>query len=494
MELKETACTIRVPKTVCKESEERAVDMDLVLPDYCPDVTAVLKCTMQPLITSGSQSGDRYNVDGVVKIRILYVSEDRTNIHCYETSQPFHAGFRCTPAQHYHVDIKQDYVHCRANSPKRIGVHGAFRVLLHAVGEGAVSVYQDPCCRGIYCQEETVHTTVPVSETAKTFLLDETIHLGINAERVLYVDFIPTACERKILTNKVILKGCVSCKIVAVQNKELHTILQEIPFSQILDINGLNEEFLCEAKVAMSEYEYRLEHTENGSAVLLINAKLNACVRCSCRESADVVIDAYSVEHPLICETTPLKFEECQSGETVRKTFQEYTSLPEGVVTAEDQWAELKTFEIQQEEDRKYMACCILLCLIGRDRDGHIGYYERTIDYKIPCEDDHTHADMKLIGVSCTVQNDRMRVSVDAECKIDTISSKTIPVVTHTLLDTKQSFTRNGASIRIVYAEKGERLWDIAKMHHACVQDIRTENDLSDDCIQTPSMLMIPIM
>ncbi len=494
MDLKDSKRMIRIPKTICKEFEERAVDMDIVLPDYCPDVTAILKCIMQPIVTSRHQSGDRYTVDGTVKLRVLYLTEDRAAVHCYESTQPFSAGFRCAGATHYKLEVKNDYVNCRAISPRRMDIHGAFRVYLTAVGEGSTSVFEDPCKRDVFCQKEEVFTTVPLSENEKTLVVDETINLGMQADALLYSDLTVASCERKILTNKAIIKGVLLFKAVFSKDAQLHHTLQELPFSQIVDVDGLSDELVCEADVSIGEHECYLQQNESGASLLFINCKLSACVRCSRRESASVVLDAYSVEQPLVCETTPLQLYDRSMSASARTTFQEFTTLPDTLVSIEDQWGEMKAYEIREDENGKRICCCILVCIIGRDSDGQLGYYERTIDCSTPCDGGVHTAHVRLIGVGCAINGNQIRVQADTEVVSEYASTTFMTVVSDVAVDPKQSFTRPSAAIRIVYACEGETLWDIAKAHHSSVEDIRAENDLTDEYLHAATMLMIPMI
>ena len=60
---------IAVCDTVFDDCDERPVDSDFVLPDYCPDIAAVLKCTLEPVIQNKQLSGDRVSADGVAFLR-----------------------------------------------------------------------------------------------------------------------------------------------------------------------------------------------------------------------------------------------------------------------------------------------------------------------------------------------------------------------------------------------------------------------------------------
>ena len=62
----------QLTKEVCKTSEvilegtkEVPVDLDLTLPDYCPDIEKLLKCRLSPSVTSKSISGSHAAVSAV---------------------------------------------------------------------------------------------------------------------------------------------------------------------------------------------------------------------------------------------------------------------------------------------------------------------------------------------------------------------------------------------------------------------------------------------
>lgn len=494
MDMKESRRTIRVPKTVCKETEERPIDLDIVFPDYYPDVTAILKCVMQPSVYTGYQSGDRYTVDGAVKIRILYLSEDRREIYCYEAIQPFSAVFRCEGAVHYKAETKNDYLNCRAVGPKRVDVHGAFRVCLTAIGEGTFEVFEDPCLQGVHCKKKTIGTTVPVCENEKAIVVDEVLVLGMQADEWLYADVTVASCECKVLTNKAILKGTLSLKGVCKKETETHTVLREIPFSQIVDADGLSETALCETEVRVCECDCHLQQNEAGASVLYVSCKLNSYLRCSCREETTVVLDAYSVDHAVLCRYTGFQSEDRSQVTASRMTLQEYITLPEHCVSIDDQWGRLQSCELCCDENGTYLTCCVLVCMLTRDSDGQVACYERTVDCRVSCDPHAHHASARLIDVQCAVNGDKVRVQMDAEITQEYACVTSVDVVTQAVNDTAQVYVRPSGAIRIVYAEQGDSVWEIAKAHHSSVDEICAENDLNDEYIPAPTMLMIPML
>ena len=65
--------TVAVLDTVA----EQLADVDLTLPDYCPDIEKILKCTLIPKIQTRTLSGGQLQIDGncVVNVLMLTVSK-----------------------------------------------------------------------------------------------------------------------------------------------------------------------------------------------------------------------------------------------------------------------------------------------------------------------------------------------------------------------------------------------------------------------------------
>ena len=50
---------------------QQLVDVDLTLPDYCPDIQKILKCMMTPKIFTKNISGGQLQIDGTTEARKL---------------------------------------------------------------------------------------------------------------------------------------------------------------------------------------------------------------------------------------------------------------------------------------------------------------------------------------------------------------------------------------------------------------------------------------
>ena len=153
MELKTANRRIEWVHTRCREVDERPIDADILLPDFLPEIAAVLTCSVTPMIQTRRVSGDRVSADGTATIRVWYLDEERRCVRSFETSQPFSSSFTIKELDSrdtVFLRAKPHYVNCRATGPRRLDVHGAFGVYLEVVGTKEIDVLGDACGDGVH--------------------------------------------------------------------------------------------------------------------------------------------------------------------------------------------------------------------------------------------------------------------------------------------------------------------------------------------------------
>ena len=168
-------------ETVFEGSAEQPVDLELSLPDYCPDVERILKCRICPGISSGSITGDRLDVDGNVTIRLYYLDSKKQAVRLCEHTSPFSCSFtlrNADPECISRIRLRTGYLNCRAVSPRKLDIHGAFTVMASVYKPG-----EKQYCTGIEgddIQQQT-HSEL-VSElkgcARQQFSLSEVLDIG----------------------------------------------------------------------------------------------------------------------------------------------------------------------------------------------------------------------------------------------------------------------------------------------------------------------------
>lgn len=506
MDFHVTPTALSVCETLADAFSEQPVDGDFVLPDYCPDMAAVLKCTLTPVVQSRQTSTDRLLADGTVQIQVLYLDEERRCPRRCEFSQPFSASFPLSAPPDgalIRLCARTDYVNCRAVSPRRLDVHGAFTLKLRVTAareQPALSAVEG---EGVYTRRTLLHSTVPAAAAEKPFTLSEVLEPegARPAEMMLRCAVTPLVTECKVLMNKAILKGTLLVQALYVTNAgtgETETAQGEIPFSQILDMEGLTEEWLCDTDVTVLSQEVQMAAAPGGeSGRLEVNVKLLAALYGWRDVRAEVVCDAYSAHCPLVCESVPVNTacltEVRRDERTVRQSFE----LPsETVQDVLDVWCEVSGAGMSGEENALTLDGRLLWCLLTRDNNGTVSYYERAESFSLPYEDggrdDAPDVRVKSAAASSGGAG-RLELRADLAVARRCVRHEACTVLGAVTADEGAPYPPDRAGLKICYARAGESLWEIARRCRTSVEAVMEENHLTGETLSADTMLLIPL-
>jgi len=134
MELQHTTQSVGSLETVYDGKLEQAVDGDITLPEYCPDILRILRCAVEPAVHAVQAAGERATVEGSARVSVLYAAEDGS-LQSFEQSYPFSrtadiGGLNEQTA--LQARVKADFANDRAVSQRRLDVHGMLSIRLLA--------------------------------------------------------------------------------------------------------------------------------------------------------------------------------------------------------------------------------------------------------------------------------------------------------------------------------------------------------------------------
>lgn len=507
MELKTLNTTAAACNVLFDGFDERPVDMDFVLPDYYPDIAAVLKCQLKPMVQSQQVSGDRVLVDGMAMIQVMYLDEARKCVRSCEFSQPFNSAFsvaNLTPAACMQITTKTDYVNCRATSSRRLDVHGAFSVKLRVTTAGGQEILQDvegdsfqKRCRSFVC-------SVPAASADKAFTVSEVLELENGkppAESLIRGEAVPVLTDCKIMINKVVLKGCLYLRNLYasdVENGGMEQTEHEIPFSQIVDVEGLQDDWQCDVDLDIASNDVHISVNPNGEGTLLsVSIKLTARIRCIRSEEVSVLTDLYSTRCPLHLETKPLETEQLtgihRDTEVIKQTFD---LPPDDIAGIVDLWGDASVVDERCEAEKAVVDGRLMVYMLTRDSAGAVAYYERPVNIML----EYTECCNRMNTSLCVVRmeyvvNSQKQVELKVELAVTRRCYRLnqCMAVCGVTADESEEFPPEKAALKIYYADAGESLWEIAKSCHTSMEEVMKENDLTTDVLTENAMLLVPL-
>ncbi len=501
MEFNKKTKSVVTAATLLDATEEKPVDADVVLPDYCADVAAILCCELTPSVTATGWNGDKLTVDGMVNVRVLYLDEERRCMHTYEVSQAFSTGFITDGRQGETavlVTTETEYLHCRAVSPRRLDIHGAFCVHATAVGtkeQQALAAVEE---ESVYVQTRTVTACVPAGNAQKPFSVNEALTGGEGIERVLRSTAVPTVSEVKVLAGKIIVKGDLTVDALLLrdgqtgQTEEKHFTL---PYSQMMDLAGVDETATVDAWATVLSHSLRLEE-DGGEKALCSHTKLSLSAQMWKEECADVITDAYHTAMPVSTESEVVTARRLLKVSDEPFTLSQTLPLPENVASVLSVFSEAKPISVEVLENRCTLCGRLMVHLLSTDDEGQVQYYNRSVDFSKSFETAGDLEEMTLLTQStdATVETKgQLTVHVALCAHRRQYDEVTTTVLSALAGDENAAYPACDAAVKMVYADAGESLWSVAKSAHTSIEALKAENDLNADVLEKRTMLLVPL-
>ena len=501
-----------VCETLLEGTKEQPIDVGLELPDYCPDIERILRCRVSPSVTGRSISGDMLEVNGSALLSLYYIDAKKQAVRLCEHSMPFSCSFQLrepAPDASVSVRLRPDYINCRAVSPRKADIHGAFSVIVSA-SAGSSQEYVTGIA-GDDIQQSLRHETVSRLRccTQQQFSITEVLDIGQGRgvpETILRSELGVSCHSVKALTDKLMLTGEAVLKIVYLTDAETgaqDSMSFNVPFSQVIDAAGADDGTVNDIRLEVMNYSaaLRSEYDESSTLVTL-DARLCATVAAYEDKEITVIEDAYSTDYDLELSYKQYRLTRLAALTDITHYAEAQLSSGDSRITqVTDLWCETVSPLCVYENGSISVRGKLLCCMLALDGDGVPFYMERPVEFSVS-PDTPAGLTSPLIRTDVSVKNISFRITGDNTVDIRAELRLTGAVYDNVQLRGVSGVTASEDSCRVkdrtaaltlYYAEEGEKLWDIARAYCTSAEAIRLENEMTEDVVAARGMLLIPM-
>lgn len=498
---------LAVKDLVFEGCKEVPVDLDFSLPDYCPDIQKILKCKVSPNISSRNISGDRLNIEGVSKVRVIYLDSENGKIRCCENSVPFSCSLdmRCSPEGAIAVtNTKAQYVNCRAVSPRKLDIHGSFSVCAKVYDKKNLNISENICGKDIQQKISDMRVNNLIAMGQQQFSLSESIEMQDEkppAEMIINSDVKVILDDYKNMPNKTVVKGEAIVRILYIDDissGNTEVLEYKIPVSQIVDVPGIDENSKCTVNATVLGHDEQVS-SENG--IISCEIKLLATVTAYDEKDISVVSDVYSTDYDVDVARETIKIDK------LIDVFKENVSYKDSIKLSDtniskivDVWVDNPSVQSDVSDGNLVFKSKVSVCILAFDSEETPIYIERILEFShtksyenslgsVECESVITP-----LAVSFSISSqDTIDINMQFEILGELYSCRKCNMAVQVTSDESRLIPKDSASLAVYYASKGESVWDIARKYYTCVNMIKEENDLSEDEIRSGGMILIPM-
>ncbi len=492
-------------RTYNRGEEECPINGDFVLPEYCPDMAVILKCQVTPRILSRQYSGGRLTVDGMNEIRILYLDEERRCLRQVEFTLPLSCTVEMPEEEgpvYLRTKFRPKYVNCRPLSPRRLEVRGALVLIIQMEKSVAAEFACLPTDESVYTRQQTVEVSTMGACSEKILAVNDTVDFPTDrpADALLGGDCRGVIKECKLLAGKAIVKGDVYFHQLYTDDAvdgQVYSLDFTLPFSQILDVEGAGEGIPYRADVSVVSDTQRCSEGQQGEGrVLEVAAKLLVQLQLYASQAVTVMTDAYHAHYPTVVDTAEQSLCArlgCRFENVSVPMSLELPAQPlEGIV---DVWVCSLPASVVCADGMALVQGKLQVCMVVRDSDGMLSYFERAEDYRLeyPCQGNKAEATVEVVDWHYRTAGGKLELQAVLAVCLEPMNQYTLPLVTQLTLDTDNPYPPERATLKLYYGEQGESVWDIGRQCHASVDRIVSENAVNGEVLTHDTLLLVPI-
>ncbi len=503
-------------ETVLDTSAEQSFEKDFVLPDYCADIFRVLKCIIDTRVISQTINGEKLTFELGVAARVLYCSENDSKVNCIVQKMNYTKSVDLTGnCSNPTVTIvpRCDYVNCRVVSPRRLDIRGAVTSRIKVVCEKKQNIVTGATGCNIQLKKQLLTYPAKRLTADKRVTVIEELELAADkppVSQMIRSDCFIEPAEQKIIAGKLVTKGdahismLYSCVNTAGENT-LESMRFTIPFSQIIDVEGIDESFEADVRITSSSCEI----IPSADSQTSLECELVMLVSCEAvkYETTDVVTDAYSTCYDCEIKMSDSSLQITPVNSVSTDIIKSSASYPdENLKCVYDSWAEVDNTTVRYDEDKKAFVVSgnvkfSVLAMNESDRPVFLETqepFEQSVAVAEQLEDlSDLRCEPNVSIKSCEYRmSDPNTIELSAELvsRTSMTASAAKQMLSDITVNAENPKQRSdNCAIKLCYCSEQDDIWEIAKKYSTSVSAIMEENEISQGSSVQCGMLLIPL-
>lgn len=501
--------TINICETTAKGTAQAMADSDVIVPDIKPDILKLLQVDSDACITDKYIENGKLIICGRIDYKILYVPDsEKEKIKSIATSTEFR---QAADGGGVDSDCKilakptVERVEFNAVNSRKLRIRSIIHIDYEVCRVVEACITSDADDESVEKRYEDIcyENTVDISE--HDFTVKERIEIPSgesSVDEILKTDVKIYDLEYKSVTGKVIIKGSIGvCILYTDDDGEVKFTEAELPFTEVLDADGVNENTDCDIDCSILGTMCEAEPDTDGDMRVLsldvdISASLKGTQTCEDKVLQDCFVPYCKTE----CEKEDIKLCSAIERPSAQNTIREIIEFPQNVPEVSRVYNVMTNAVLTKSETQRNKIICegkieAYILYLTNSSENPIYSFKKDIpfSYMIECKNDtedvecEIKAVIKHISYSLTSGGElEIRCLLSLDCML--IKEMTLSNIANIYADDINA--RKG--IIIYFANEGESVWDIAKRYAIPCESLAVYNEIEGDRVEKKRRLFIP--
>ncbi len=480
---------------------------EMIVPDHSPDIMRIVNGSADAFLRDKSARDGKIDVGGNIKGAVLYIAEGEKKVRKLDVLMPFAyvidaPGVNDLSKISANVFLRSFDV--REINPRKISVRANVELSVCAYGERELSFCRDiPDSDefGICTRKSTVSMYHPQNFREKGFTISDDIELSSSESGMsglLTSSVSLKVTDTKIIGNKTIMKG--DAYITYVYENEDGSVgcgEYELPFSQIIDIEGLNEEHDLKISLCVTGFELEPQYDAAGKAhYMTASIAADASVLVLSNETAAIVEDIYSTKLELDVRRAAERCSSLCAKPEKRVAVTESIEAGSGVKSVIDVNISLMPPVHRRDEGGEVLCsdAAITVMYVGEDDGIYNASRRSSVVCPMPLDAAHKY-DARASVSSKTASvgaSGEINVRFFTDFEMTETEEIAVPVISEIFIDTENvQSAGNEPSVVVKRLSRESDIWSLAKEYRTTVGEIKLANDITDDVILSCGRMVI---
>ncbi len=498
-------------KKVASKKIKIPVETDIIVPDTKPDIESVLQVDAGCVLENMEIQDERVLLPLTVNFQIMYMPEAGEIRGISNMTQLTDVA----EVKNIKKDMRASYITEVENvsykllNGRKISVKADVMVNLNVFDEKNREFLCFADAEGIEVKTKSLSYIKSDINYTKDFKLKEKIVIPIttpSASEVLRVSSKTGEIDYKIINNKAIVKGdCIVCAMYTDKvSSEVKTKSINVPFTEIVDTEGINDEMLTRVEIKPTNTSFEIEQDEDGE-IRIINTDVDLYIKISALATNEIetVSDCYSVKNNLKLTTDEVDLN------VLIHSFSEQLNIKEKLFTPSESPeikqiydvmcdAYIDSVEINENGGEIKGKVDAYVLYVTEDNEVPVGMIKKEIDFSKFVSfdgDSDCVADIDVLAINVSFALNAGNCA-EVRCTVNVDGIITKPLVYTVISDIQEDDTlekiQPRASVTVYFVQENDTLWSIAKHYMTTIDLIKAANDLDNESLAVGKQLLIP--
>lgn len=503
---------IGITEDKCNAEIKAITESDIIVPDSKSDCLRILEVDAMPVLSEKYISKDYITLTGNLSYKILYLGEDN-RIENIEYNAPFSkqidaAG--CDETMTGFIRCCVSHVEHSVINSRKLNVKSVMNVEAKAYSKNDVplisSINSD---LSLPCKTKSVNNFNMSICSEHDFSVEEAVKLppaGPDIDSILKYDVRITDQELKVVINKVVARGNLLLSTLYVNEGEIYSAENEIPFTHIADVDGITPDMYTTADYEIKSISCERNMDDDATmSVINLKADVGLTLRSYDEKKVEYISDVYSPDYDIAVEKQQISVTEMIDATSTQCTVSE--SFVSGADIERIYSVTSKSFvdEVILNQNSVTVNGFVNAVVLCKSSGETSGIQSVSGDIPFSCtlpvtrnyslKDTFAEADTLVEHESYSIEGGsniklrlivRVNTAVKRKFDIDAVTDITFD-------ETKKIDKSSQSGITIYFVQNGDDMWSIAKRYHTTSSEINSVNNLDENAtLSLGQQLLIP--